>query len=153
MKLNRKTRNRATRLARAATILTAGALSLGAVHAEPFSSQQFVAKAQSLDPGPIAASDSVIVEQEVVQETPTFTPVRRSGGGGGCGLDRIKRKESGGNYGAVSGSGKYRGAYQFDQRTWESTGGSGDPATASPSEQDSRAAALYARRGSAPWNC
>ena len=75
------------------------------------------------------------------------------GGGGGSSLDAIRQCESGGNYQAVSSSGTYRGAYQFDQQTWESVGGTGDPAAASPSEQDARAQMLYAQRGSSPWAC
>lgn len=67
------------------------------------------------------------------------------------GWERLRNCESGGNYQAVSGSGRYRGAYQFDQRTWESVGGVGDPAAASPEEQDARAKMLYARRGRSPW--
>lgn len=63
----------------------------------------------------------------------------------------IRQHESGGNYGAVNPSGTYRGAYQFDQRTWEAVGGSGDPAAASPAEQDRRAAILYQQRGGQPW--
>ena len=69
----------------------------------------------------------------------------------GAGLAGIRQCESSGDYGAVSSSGKYRGAYQFDQSTWESVGGSGDPAAASPAEQDKRAAALQQQRGSSPW--
>jgi hypothetical protein len=67
-------------------------------------------------------------------------------------LTAIKACESGGNYGAVNPNGHY-GAYQFDKDTWQSVGGSGNPAAASPAEQDARAAALYARRGSQPWAC
>jgi Transglycosylase-like domain len=59
--------------------------------------------------------------------------------------------ESHGDYTAVSADGTYRGAYQFDQQTWESVGGTGDPAAAPPEEQDARAAQLYAEQGSAPW--
>lgn len=59
--------------------------------------------------------------------------------------------ESSGNYQVTNFSGKYRGAYQFDQKTWESVGGTGDPAAAAPAEQDKRAAILYATRGSSPW--
>lgn len=66
-------------------------------------------------------------------------------------LARIRSCESSGNYGAVSANGKYRGAYQFDRQTWASVGGSGDPAAASPQEQDQRAAALYRQRGGTPW--
>lgn len=64
---------------------------------------------------------------------------------------RLRQCESGGNYQAISASGKYRGAYQFDQRTWESVGGEGDPAAAPPEEQDLRARILYARSGKRPW--
>ena len=59
--------------------------------------------------------------------------------------------ESRGDYSAVNPSGKYRGAYQFDQSTWETVGGTGDPAAAPAAEQDARAAALYQERGAAPW--
>ena len=81
---------------------------------------------------------------------------RSGGGGGACGgnhLDCIKQCESHGDYGAVSSNGTYRGAYQFDQGTWEAVGGSGDPAAAAPAEQDARAQELYNQRGSAPWGC
>jgi hypothetical protein len=67
-------------------------------------------------------------------------------------LDRIASCESGGNPRAVNPNGHY-GKYQFDYGTWNSVGGSGNPAAASEAEQDKRAAMLYARRGSAPWAC
>jgi hypothetical protein len=66
-------------------------------------------------------------------------------------LDAIAACESGGDPTAVSSDGTYRGKYQFDYGTWESVGGSGDPAAASEQEQDYRAALLYARSGSSPW--
>jgi Transglycosylase-like domain len=66
-------------------------------------------------------------------------------------LDAIASCESGGNPAAVSADGSYRGKYQFDQGTWESVGGSGDPAAAPESEQDYRAALLYTQSGSSPW--
>ena len=76
------------------------------------------------------------------------------GSGGNASLDAIRQCESGGNYSAVSSSGTYRGAYQFDQQTWESVGGTGDPAAAPPAEQDARAAQLQAQSGNSPWpNC
>ena len=59
--------------------------------------------------------------------------------------------ESTHDYRAVSASGVYRGAYQFNFETWETVGGSGDPAAAPPDEQDARARELYARRGDQPW--
>ena len=63
----------------------------------------------------------------------------------------LRSCEASNDYAATNSSGKYRGAYQFDQRTWESVGGSGDPAAAAPEEQDLRAALLYQQRGASPW--
>jgi hypothetical protein len=65
-------------------------------------------------------------------------------------LQAIASCESGGNYSTNTGNGFY-GAYQFTQSTWESVGGTGNPAAASPAEQDKRAAMLYAQQGSSPW--
>jgi len=66
-------------------------------------------------------------------------------------LAAIAACESGGDPEAVSADGTYRGKYQFDQGTWESVGGSGDPAAAPEAEQDYRAALLYSEAGSSPW--
>jgi len=66
-------------------------------------------------------------------------------------LDAIAHCESRGDPTAVSADGLYRGKYQFDLSTWQSLGGSGDPAQASEREQDHRARALAAERGSTPW--
>jgi Transglycosylase-like domain len=66
-------------------------------------------------------------------------------------LESIASCESGGDPTAVSSDGTYRGKYQFDYGTWESMGGSGDPAAAPEAEQDYRAALLYATSGSSPW--
>ena len=69
-------------------------------------------------------------------------------------LERIAQCESGGDPTAVSPDGQYRGKYQFDRSTWASLGGTGDPAQAPESEQDSRAAQLYRSRGASAWpNC
>ena len=65
-------------------------------------------------------------------------------------LQAIAACESGGNYSTNTGNGFF-GAYQFTQSTWESVGGTGNPAAASPAEQDKRAAMLYAQQGSSPW--
>jgi hypothetical protein len=75
----------------------------------------------------------------------------QSSGGGSATLAAIRACESGGDYSAVSSSGTYRGAYQFDYATWQSVGGTGDPAAASPAEQDLRAQMLYDQAGSSPW--
>jgi hypothetical protein len=66
-------------------------------------------------------------------------------------LESIASCESGGSPTVVSSDGSYRGKYQFDYGTWESVGGSGDPAAAPEGEQDYRAALLYSQSGSSPW--
>jgi hypothetical protein len=66
-------------------------------------------------------------------------------------LAAIARCESGGNPRAVSASGMYRGKYQFSFATWRTVGGTGDPAQASETEQDRRAAMLYRRAGPGQW--
>jgi hypothetical protein len=66
-------------------------------------------------------------------------------------LEAIAACESGGNPSAVGGGGAFRGKYQFDYGTWQSVGGTGDPAAAPEAEQDKRAAMLLQRSGSSPW--
>jgi peptidoglycan hydrolase-like protein with peptidoglycan-binding domain len=66
-------------------------------------------------------------------------------------LSAIAQCESGGNPGAISADGAYRGKYQFTRASWQAVGGSGDPAVAPESEQDQRAAALYAKQGARAW--
>jgi hypothetical protein len=65
-------------------------------------------------------------------------------------LQAIAACESGGNPATDTGNGFY-GKYQFTLSTWQSVGGSGNPAAAPEAEQDRRAAALYAQQGSSPW--
>jgi hypothetical protein len=66
-------------------------------------------------------------------------------------LAGIAQCESGGDPHAVGGGGQFRGKYQFTRETWQSVGGSGDPAAAPEAEQDRRAAMLYQRSGSSSW--
>ncbi len=66
-------------------------------------------------------------------------------------LDAIARCESHDNPRAISPGGTYRGKYQFSRTTWESVGGDGDPAAASETEQDRRAAVLYRTGGPGHW--
>jgi Transglycosylase-like domain len=66
-------------------------------------------------------------------------------------LARIAACESKGNPRAVGGGGAFRGKYQFTYGTWRAVGGRGDPAAASQSEQDLRAALLLRRSGTSPW--
>lgn len=99
-------------------------------------------------PTPAAPSNLTVVPHDEpsapLPDVPLFGPTPEQ-------WARLRQCESGGNYRAVSRSGTYRGAYQFDQRTWEVLGGRGDPAAAPPIEQDARAAVLYSQRGARPW--
>ncbi len=66
-------------------------------------------------------------------------------------LARIASCESGGDPGAVSADGRYRGKYQFSRETWRAMGGRGDPADAPEAVQDAMAARLLAQAGTSPW--
>lgn len=71
----------------------------------------------------------------------------------------IRHYESRGDYHAVSRSGKYRGAYQFNRQTWNGVAQrtihsdwyGADPANAPVDIQDSFASQLYRERGLQPW--
>jgi hypothetical protein len=71
---------------------------------------------------------------------------------------RGHESDTSGGYQAVNPSGKYRGAYQFDQNTWDSVTSrhnpalvGSDPAAASSADQDEMATELYRERGNQPW--
>jgi transglycosylase-like protein len=73
-------------------------------------------------------------------------------------LGRLRQCESTDNYQAVSPSGLYRGAYQFDQTTWDDVAGryfewlvGVDPIDAEPWWQDAMTRALWSERGKQPW--
>lgn len=66
-------------------------------------------------------------------------------------LESIAQCESHGDPDAISAGGTYRGKYQFSYETWASVGGDGDPAAASETEQDRRAAILYRTGGPGHW--
>ena len=73
-------------------------------------------------------------------------------------LGRLRECESTDNYQAVSPSGLYRGAYQFDQTTWDDVAGRHfewlvgvDPVDAEPWWQDAMTRALWSERGKQPW--
>jgi hypothetical protein len=65
-----------------------------------------------------------------------------------------------GGYGAKSPGGQYRGAYQFDQITWDAVARhlgryelvGVDPATVAPWTQDLLAYTLYEWQGASHWN-
>jgi hypothetical protein len=84
-------------------------------------------------------------------QLPAPAPAAATGATATGGLAAVAACESGGDPTAVSPDGKYRGKYQFDQQTWESVGGTGDPAAAPEGVQDAMAARLQAQSGSSPW--
>lgn len=74
-------------------------------------------------------------------------------------LYKLRLCESTDNYQATDKpAGKYRGAYQFDQRTWDGVASRHlpwlegvDPIDVEPWWQDLMAQALYSERGRQPW--
>jgi len=73
-------------------------------------------------------------------------------------LYRLRACESDDNYQALNATGFYRGAYQFDFRTWNDVASRHfpwlvgvDPAVAEPYWQDSMTRALFSERGRQPW--
>jgi muramidase (phage lysozyme) len=73
-------------------------------------------------------------------------------------LASLRHCESTDNYAAVSASGRYRGAYQFSQSTWNRVAASHfpwlvdtDPATVEPWWQDAMARALWSESGASSW--
>ena len=72
---------------------------------------------------------------------------------------RAHESDTAGGYRAVSPDGVYRGAYQFDQVTWNSVAASVgrsdlvgiNPSSASQPDEDTLATALYEMRGNQPW--
>ncbi|MEZ5237657.1 MAG: transglycosylase family protein [Microthrixaceae bacterium] len=85
-------------------------------------------------------------------------PDHFSGAISDSGLARLRACESNGNYGVVSASGRYRGAYQFSRTTWNSVARRHypflvgvDPAAAHPWDQDRMARALWATAGRGQW--
>jgi hypothetical protein len=118
----------------------------------------------SVDPashadGRLAAVEVSLTERPVVVAPVTTAPPEpMPHGPSDAALAELRHCESSGDYGAVSWGGTYRGAYQFDQRTWDSVASrwlprlvGTDPAAAAPSDQDRLARALYDERGWNPW--
>lgn len=105
-------------------------------------------------PEGVAPVQQTVVRKGTTTTTPRATSTNRSAanyapGASGV-LERIRMRESGGNYAINTGNGYY-GAYQFSLSTWRGVGGAGLPSEASPAEQDMRAQMLYDRRGCSPW--
>ena len=104
------------------------------------------------------AAAAARAEAERVAAEQAAAAARTSSSSMGGGWAALRRCESGGDYGAVSAGGSYRGAYHFSRSTWNTVASSSyphlvgvDPAAASPADQDAMAMALYRSSGSSPW--
>lgn len=92
---------------------------------------------------------SVVMKQpqkqvEVVGAKPAFS------GDFAAALAKLRSCEGG--YNSWNPAGPYYGAYQFDQRTWNTNAPAGAPyGSATPAQQDQAARNLYVRRGWSPW--
>ena len=154
----------------AAIVLSASTMPAAAIAAEPSPKleQHYVqayqrAERRGADPGRDIRRDGIerpgsdrdATAGELRRSLPILRRMATPAGGSSSSaspvLEAIAACESGGDPTAVSAGGTYRGKYQFDSGTWAAVGGSGDPAAAPEAEQDRRAAALYAERGSAAW--
>lgn len=98
-----------------------------------------------------------ISEQQPRQQVQAIAPqhaITRSApnyAGGSAGVfERIRMRESGGNYAINTGNGYY-GAYQYDLGTWNNYGGYARADLAPAAVQDAKAAETYAQRGCSPW--
>lgn len=103
----------------------------------------------TLDGEPVEPTDEATVD--AVAEPPADGPTPDQ-------WAALRACESGGNYQAVSPTGRYRGAYQFSITTWDWLAATRypqlvgvDPVDASVADQDAMAYALYALYGANPW--
>ena len=83
--------------------------------------------------------------------------IEREKNTGGLNWEKLRECENSGRYNSRPGD-RYRGAYQFDQQTWNATASrhdpswyGRDPASAPELVQDRFAQWLYDERGSQPW--
>ncbi|HSW88411.1 MAG TPA: transglycosylase family protein [Candidatus Saccharimonadales bacterium] len=93
-------------------------------------------------------SDSVVMF--TVTPTPTITPTMDTSSSDDAIWDKLAKCESNNHWDDDTGNGYY-GGLQFGQGTWESVGGTGNPAHASREEQIMRGKMLQAKRGWGPW--
>jgi len=131
---------------------------------------QRAAAAAAIRAAELAAVHAVPAPSSTPSSTPaantgTTTPAAPSGSGATTDpalnpfLQCVVQAESGGNYGAVSPNGVYRGAFQFSQATWNAAALAAGlpglvgvpPNLASKADQDTLAVALYAMDGEQPW--
>ena len=105
-----------------------------------------------------AAAKKVTTTTKPVVKTTAPAVARDSGEPTADQWARLRKCESSGNYQALSPGGRFRGAYQFSQATWDWVAGQVapqlagvDPIDAAPGDQDNMALNLYRMRGAGQW--
>lgn len=115
------------------------------------------AKQAAADAARRAASTT---QRPVIKVTPTAPPAPpvASGEPTAAQWQKLRQCESGNNYAALSAGGRFRGAYQFSQSTWNWVAGQVapqlvdvDPAEAAAGDQDNMAVNLFHMRGAGQW--
>jgi LysM repeat protein len=96
-----------------------------------------------------APAQTNTVSYQAARPAAVRTVANYAGGSAGI-FERIRARESGGNYATNTGNGYY-GAYQYDLGTWNNFGGYARPDLAPAAVQDTKAAQTYAARGWSPW--
>ena len=109
-------------------------------------------KKRPVAPKPARAAAAPAASAASAESAASDSPAEpASASAGGLNWAALAACESGGRPGAVSGSGKYHGLYQFSVATWNAVGGSGLPSQASAEEQTQRAQMLFDRSGAGQW--
>ena len=127
---------------------------------------QRTAQPKASTPAKAAAPASTAAPKQQAPPTTAKPPVKTtvvaatppSGDPSGDQWNRLRQCESGNNYRALSPGGRFRGAYQFSQTTWDWVAGQVaprlvevDPIDAAPGDQDNMAINLYRMRGAGQW--
>lgn len=123
-------------------------------------------EAERLEAERVAAEEAARLELERInQSSRQMDSVYPSSGACGDDFECFKRctlaheSDTAGGYQAVSPGGAYRGAWQFDQQTWDSNAENlgrpdlvgQDPASVAPGDQDAVAHQTWVNRGTQPW--
>lgn len=105
-----------------------------------------------------AAKKATTTTKAPAKPATTAAPRASSGEPSAEAWAKLRNCESGGNYQALSAGGRFRGAYQFSQTTWDWVAGQVapqlvgvDPIDAAPGDQDNMALNLYRMRGAGQW--
>jgi hypothetical protein len=133
-------------------LLTVSIVALGFVAWRGCASE---AEPEASAPGTTARTTPSLTPGTVAPSTATTTAEQAQ-----AVLACLRENESRNEYGVVSASGEFFGAYQFDQQTWNATAQQSgqtslvgvQPNEATPADQDAMALALLQWQGTWPWD-